>query len=148
MANAKQKIQPLDHHLGAQIAKARRLRGMTRTALALGVGLSEPQVARFERAQNRLLATSIWSIASFLELPVEWFYAGFRGGEVLAGQAEDGATYAEPTIAVLSSKRRSVLDFYHICSPVQQRLLRQILTEFTRVGADDHGDEDADAASA
>lgn len=147
MGNAKQKIQPLDHHLGAKIAAARQLRGMSRTALALGVGLSEPQVARFERAQNRLLATSIWGIAAFLELPVEWFYAGFRGGEVLAGQAEDLAVHAEREIAVLSSKSMDLLDAYHTCSPVQQRLVRQIMAEFARAGAEDEGDDDADAAS-
>jgi transcriptional regulator with XRE-family HTH domain len=81
MAEHKRATTHVDHHVGAQIEKARKLRGISQETLAEGLGITFQQVQKYSHGMNRVSASRLWEIAKKLELPVSYFYEGLAGEE-------------------------------------------------------------------
>lgn len=81
MAEHKRATTHVDHHVGAQIEKARKLRGMSQEKLSEGLGITFQQVQKYAHGMNRVSASRLWEIAKRLELPISYFYEGLAGEE-------------------------------------------------------------------
>lgn len=68
--------EPVDVCVGSQIKIHRRLRGMSQTALATGIGVTFQQVQKYEKGENRVGSSRPQHIAAILNVPVSAFFVG------------------------------------------------------------------------
>lgn len=91
-------INPVDLHVGTRVRLRRKFLGLTQEALANSIGLTFQQVQKYERGANRISASKLYEMSTFLKVPVSYFYEGFVAG-----------SGGEPFIE--SASERSVHDF-------------------------------------
>lgn len=58
--------------VGAKVAEARMMRGMSQSDLGDAVGLSRASVANIEAGRQRMLAHTLVELAAAVAMPVEW----------------------------------------------------------------------------
>ncbi|MDP8916463.1 MAG: helix-turn-helix domain-containing protein, partial [Pseudomonadota bacterium] len=74
-ASARQPTE-VDVHVGEQVRQRRRQLGLSQERLADALGLTFQQVQKYERGANRISASKLWDTASFLGVPIDWFFQG------------------------------------------------------------------------
>jgi transcriptional regulator with XRE-family HTH domain len=67
---------PEDQVIGSNIRLLRVQSSMSQGALAAVLGVSFQQLQKYERAQNRISAGSLWRLGLALAMPVSLFYQG------------------------------------------------------------------------
>lgn len=72
----KKSPQPVDKHVGSRIRMRRLMLGMSQTTLATALGLTFQQVQKYEKGTNRVSASRLQHIATFLEVPIPFFFEG------------------------------------------------------------------------
>nr|WP_294544406.1 helix-turn-helix transcriptional regulator [uncultured Rhodopila sp.] len=84
-------LTPRDKQIGSHIRRRRVQMGMSRSRLALALGISENQVEAYELGRIWLGATRLFKIADILGVDLAFFYAEIPGGAArdpgAAGQA-------------------------------------------------------------
>ncbi len=65
---------PVDIHVGQQLKKARKLRGLSQEQLASEMGLTFQQVQKYEKGLNRIGASRLWDLAQILNISIDFFY--------------------------------------------------------------------------
>lgn len=70
---------PVDRHVGARVAMLRLRARLTQAQLAKGLGVSTHQLQKYESARNRISASMLYEISSFLDTPVAAFFEGLPG---------------------------------------------------------------------
>jgi transcriptional regulator with XRE-family HTH domain len=78
-------VHPVDHHIGQQVRRLRRLRKITQTGLARDLGVSFQQIQKYEAGINRISGSVLVAIARALKTPIASLFDGL---------AEDRATPA------------------------------------------------------
>ena len=86
----------IEVHVGQQIKLRRMLLGITQAQLASMIGVSFQQLHLFERGQSHLYASRLYEIAKALNIPIEFFFQGLKGGR--SGTAALGVS-AAPALA-------------------------------------------------
>lgn len=66
----------MDAQIGARIREARIMKGLKREDLAEFLGVTVPQVQKYETGGSRLAASALFALAKFLETDVRFFYEG------------------------------------------------------------------------
>ncbi|NTF65754.1 helix-turn-helix domain-containing protein [Rhizobium rhizogenes] len=64
----------IDVHVGSRIRLQRRLKGMSQTVLADGLGVTFQQVQKYEKGTNRVGSSRLQAIADILGAPVSFFF--------------------------------------------------------------------------
>ncbi len=72
----KKSPQPVDKHVGSRIRMRRLMLGMSQTKLADALGITFQQVQKYEKGTNRISASRLQHISSFLEVPIPFFFEG------------------------------------------------------------------------
>jgi len=67
---------PIDVHVGTRVRMRRLMLHLSQTALADALGLTFQQVQKYEKGTNRISASRLQQIASFLQVPVPFFFEG------------------------------------------------------------------------
>jgi transcriptional regulator with XRE-family HTH domain len=84
---------PQPHEIGERLAALRRQRGMKASALARQVGVSPSLISQIERGQSRPSVSTLFGLASALDVPVDAF---LRGSEpTLPGAPDPSSTSAD-----------------------------------------------------
>ena len=73
---ARKSPDPVDRHVGARIKMRRVMLKFSQTQLADALGLTFQQVQKYEKGVNRVGASRLQHIASFLQVPVSFFFEG------------------------------------------------------------------------
>ncbi|SFU91345.1 helix-turn-helix domain-containing protein [Xenorhabdus koppenhoeferi] len=60
--------------VGERIQTKRKELGITATALAKQIGISQQQLSRYERGTNRINIVHLVDIAEILDTPISWFF--------------------------------------------------------------------------
>ncbi|OTA17461.1 Repressor of flagellae, MrxJ [Xenorhabdus vietnamensis] len=60
--------------VGQRIQTKRKELGITATALAKQIGISQQQLSRYERGTNRINLAHLVVIAKILDTPIDWFF--------------------------------------------------------------------------
>ena len=83
----------VDRHVGARVRVRRKAIGISQERLADALGLTFQQVQKYERGSNRISASKLFQIATFLGAPVSYFFDGLGdpaadpGSDAEAGRA-------------------------------------------------------------
>ena len=72
----KKSPDPVDRHVGARIRMRRLMLKCSQTKLADALGITFQQVQKYEKGANRVGASRLQHIASFLQVPVSFFFEG------------------------------------------------------------------------
>ena len=76
-----------DLYVGRQIAAVRVQCDVTQAALARAVRISPQQLQKYENGKNRVSASMLFDIATFLGVPVSRFFDGLPGNDTQEGAA-------------------------------------------------------------
>jgi len=76
-----EKALPVDKLIGAKIAKARRLEGLTQDALASMIDITRQQIQKYETGVNRLPVSRLIQIACALGYEPSAFLQGIESAE-------------------------------------------------------------------
>ena len=69
-------IRHIDIHVGNRIRERRILLGFTQQQMANLIGVTYQQAHKYERGINRISAGRLYSIASALNVPINYFFEG------------------------------------------------------------------------
>src|SRR3954471_6348460 len=87
----------IDRLVGSRVRQRRMQRGMSQEQLAAALGITVPQVQKYEKGVNRIGASRLHKIAGLLGVPIGAFFEAHAGAQASGpemGGAEAGA--AEP----------------------------------------------------
>ena len=129
MTESKKKPNPIDVHVGGRIRLRRNMVGMSQEKLGEHLGITFQQIQKYEKGTNRVGASRLQAIASFLEVPVSYFFEGAPGEAPSEGFAED--TQTAFVVDFLSSTEGLLLNraFARIGDPkVRRRIIDLVRT--------------------
>ncbi len=69
---------PIDIHVGLRVQSAREDAGMSREALAGGLGITQQQLRKNEVGTNRIGCSRLYQIAETLGKPITFFFEGIK----------------------------------------------------------------------
>ncbi len=93
----KKKPNDIDVSVGQRIRLRRQMLGMSQTTLADALGITFQQVQKYEKGTNRVGASRLQHISSFLNVPVAYFFEGAPAGAENA-QAGNGQGMPEANL--------------------------------------------------
>jgi transcriptional regulator with XRE-family HTH domain len=67
---------PTDKHVGTRVRMRRLMLGVSQTKLADALGLTFQQVQKYKKGVNRISASKLQQISSFLQVPIPFFFEG------------------------------------------------------------------------
>ena len=68
--------RPVDVHVGGRVRARRTLIGMSQEELGKHVGVTVPQIQKYEKGMNRIVASRLWLFSRILGQPISWFFEG------------------------------------------------------------------------
>jgi transcriptional regulator with XRE-family HTH domain len=71
---------PVDRHVASRVRLRRREAGLTQQMVADTLDVTFQQFQKYERAINRISAGTLYQLAIALEVPVQYFFEGFKAG--------------------------------------------------------------------
>ena len=122
----------IDRLVGSRVRQRRMQLGMSQEQLAEQLGLTVPQVQKYEKGVNRIGASRLHKIAGLLGLPIGALFevhAGAQPREPEAGGAEAGAAEAgQPDPSVFADRETIALalTFSRITRPQRRRALLEL----------------------
>ncbi len=69
-------INPTDKHVGSRVRMRRIMLDLSQTKLADALGITFQQVQKYEKGANRITAGRLQHIATFLQVPIPFFFEG------------------------------------------------------------------------
>lgn len=125
---------PVDVHVGARIRMRRKMLGVTQQMLADKIGVTFPQLQKYERGTNRVSASKLYAVAQALLTPLAYFFRGLPGSE-----AEDVQPWSSPRIDGLLGTLEGV-ELVQLFPQVAERSRRPVL-DLIRALANDPDEE-------
>ncbi len=92
---------PVDICVGQRVCQRRSLLGITTQQLGDSVGITYPQIQRYETGADSISASRIWDIAAAMEVPVLFFFEGLDGEPRKTGEAR-GHIFTDKETLVLA----------------------------------------------
>src|SRR3954452_21056880 len=128
----------IDRLVGSQVRQRRMQLGMSQEQLAEQLGLTVPQVQKYEKGVNRIGASRLHKIAGLLGAPIGTFFeahAGAQASEPEMGGAEAGgaAEPGQPAPSVFADRETIALALAF--SRITRPQLRRALLELARTAA-------------
>jgi transcriptional regulator with XRE-family HTH domain len=68
----------LDQHIGNRVLLLRHAQEMNLEELAEKIGISYQQLAKYEKGTNRIAASTLYEIAQYFGMSVEFFYQDYK----------------------------------------------------------------------
>jgi transcriptional regulator with XRE-family HTH domain len=119
----------VDVHVGTRIRLRRNVLGVSQTTLAEKIGVTFQQVQKYEKGTNRVGASRIQAIATFLTVPVSYFF------DEAPGASDDPAAENEMAKFISSPEGRSLnRTFASIKDPQARRQLAALVKTVAELG--------------
>ena len=110
----------LDAFMGEKVKQQRIALGMTQDKLASFLGVTFQQVQKYEKGVNRISASMLYSIATVLNVKLQWFVEGFE--KSYSGAVHDSSEQAAFRIDNSNSKEsQTLLKIYYSISDANVR---------------------------
>ena len=81
---------PIDIHVGSRVRLQRMMIGMSQEMLGGKLNLTFQQVQKYEKGANRIGASRLFTIASILEVPVQFFFEDMAQDTITGLPIADG----------------------------------------------------------
>ena len=123
----------LDAHIGSRVRACRVMQGLSQRELARALGITYPQLQKYERGANRIAGARFLDLARVLNVPVAYFFAE---------APSEGANGLEPpeTAAERLAMRRESVDllraYYAISGEGRRRCVRDLVGLMARPSQD------------
>jgi transcriptional regulator with XRE-family HTH domain len=99
----------IDAHVGRRMRQRREALEISQGLLGRQIGLTFSQVQKYEKGTNRIGAGRLYLLASFLDVPIQYFFEGL--GEAPATRVPNGHAGGHGTeLAVLDNAFLSIAD--------------------------------------
>ena len=93
------KVSPVDLHVGMRLRLLRDLLDYSLEQVSELTDIDVVMLRRFESGALRIGATSLFQLASTMDMPVSWFFAGLRPEQV---ESDSNATFARRAAEALN----------------------------------------------
>jgi len=113
-------VRDIDQHVGARIRERRILMGYTQQQMANLIGVTYQQAHKYEKGINRISAGRLYSIASALNVPINYFFDGLSPTDKL----------------VPSSRQRMCLEMARNFSSIENEKFQDALSHLARALSD------------
>jgi transcriptional regulator with XRE-family HTH domain len=94
---------PIDTMVGRNLLRIRKARGLSQPALGKALGITFPQVQKYEKGINRISASTLYQIACVLRVSLDELFWGVEDGSS-ASQARDERAYPASEIDQIQSQ--------------------------------------------
>ena len=119
---------PVDEHVGKRLRQRRWLVGVTQQQLAEHVGIKFQQIQKYETGANRVSASSLWDIASTLDVSINFFFDGLQAEKGVKIQSDampsdlmgdkEALDLVRSYYAIPENQRRRLFDLARVLSDV------------------------------
>jgi transcriptional regulator with XRE-family HTH domain len=144
------KKQDIDIHVGARLRNRRTMLGLSQEALAKSVGITFQQVQKYEKGANAMSAKRLYEFATFMRVPVAYFFEGLDQHGVAtkehAGFAETPREAFEHATTVVSD--RESLEMMKAFKRIKEQSMRKRLADLVRAIAEDRSMVDLSSKAA
>jgi transcriptional regulator with XRE-family HTH domain len=127
----------IDRLVGSRVRQRRMQLGMSQEGLAAALGITVPQVQKYEKGINRIGASRLHRIAGLLGVPITTFFeahTGAQASETGAGVAE-GHDQPDPSVFADRETLALAQAFSRITRPELRRALLQLVHTIASLGA-------------
>lgn len=102
---SKDRIHPVDRHVGQRVRLARVSKKMSQTALGDASGITFQQIQKYEKGTNRISASRLFEFAAVLDVEISYFFDGASGrpGQRGADASHDDFNFDRVDVAILRS---------------------------------------------
>ncbi len=111
----------VDVHVGQRVRWRRWQQGMTQQQLGEKIGITIPQIQKYEAGANRISASRMWDIAAAMEVPVSFFFEGLDGQAPDTGEArgdiltdKEAVDLVRVYYAIPENQRRRLFDLARV----------------------------------
>ena len=114
----------IDRLVGSRVRQRRMQRGLSQEQLAQPLGITVPQLQKYEKGQNRIGASRLHRIAALLEAPIAFFFevnTPAEGGPPAEHAAPDASVFADRATIELA------MAFRRLASPAVRRALLELV---------------------
>ena len=124
-----------DVHVGSRVRMRRLMLNLSQTELGDALGLTFQQVQKYEKGTNRISASRLQQIASFLRVPVSFFFDGLATSAKASKQMGDGHSLADISKFTATSDGLSLIKaFMQIKNPTLRRRIVQLVEKVAGTG--------------
>ena len=102
-------IDPVDLHVGARIREERIAAGVTQSQLGDAIGVTFQQVQKYERGTNRVSASMIVRVATFLDVPLLSLFPRDRSEVDSITALKGGRQLAQGYLAMTATQRDALV---------------------------------------
>jgi len=128
---------PIDVHVGSRIRLRRMMIGMSQETLGEKLSLTFQQVQKYEKGANRVGASRLYTIASILDVPVQFFFDDMPDAVAQAVPDYDGPEASDQTPFVMDFvSSQEGLQLNMAFSKIENGETRKKLVELVKTLAD------------
>jgi transcriptional regulator with XRE-family HTH domain len=115
-------LRIIDTHIGARLRQRRTKLGLSQKQLGEACGVAYQQIAKYERAVDRIPVSRLYHLACFLQIPVAYFFEGLPA-------SASRSTDATVTDAAFPSRETTelVAAYYRIADPKRRRAIARLI---------------------
>jgi transcriptional regulator with XRE-family HTH domain len=95
----------IDISIGNQIRKRRHLLGLSQTDLANKVGVTFQQIQKYEKGQNKIMASRLFKLSKILNLNISYFFENVSQESNTLKEPEAEFVYDTSDITSLETKK-------------------------------------------
>lgn len=133
----KKKPNPIDIHVGSRIRLRRNMLGLSQEKLGEMLGITFQQIQKYEKGVNRVGASRLQAISSFLNVPVAYFFEDAPGqDDAVGGFAEDDGTAYVSEFLSSSEGVQLTRSFLKIKDPKVRRRIIDLVKTLSSEGDD------------
>ncbi len=124
---------PIDIHVGARVRLRRHLLGLTLHTLARAIGVTYPQLQKYERGVNRIGASRLFNLSHVLDVPISFFFedlspaAAGGGRRRTRGLSEAPAAVLEPDSLSKPETVELIRAYYRVTDPQLRKRVLDLL---------------------
>ena len=118
---------PIDVHVGSRVRLRRTLLGLNQPALGEALGLTFPQIQKYEHGVNRISAGKLWTLAQVLDVPVSFFFDGMAEDQAGPTPSDSDRLHKRETLAFVRA-------YYRITDPKARLSLFELVKALAKMG--------------
>ena len=115
----------IDRLVGSRVREQRMKLGISQEQLAGALGITVPQVQKYEKGINRIGASRLHKIAGLLGVPIGTFFEAHTGAQASEPEMGGAEGHDQPDPSVFAD--RETLAFSRITHPEFRRALLQLV---------------------